>query len=108
MAMIRRTIGTILCFLYGFAVPLFAVVTFALWTESRQELEVLKATAQQATERLGVPPELELEVIVPVIAVATLIFVWILAGRKTRRATWMIAGLNAFAIIFVGLIVIGQ
>ncbi|MFY0612219.1 MAG: hypothetical protein JXQ99_11875 [Hyphomicrobiaceae bacterium] len=106
--MIRCAVGTILCFLYGFAVPMLAVVAFALWREDRQELGKVKAMVQQATQELGLSANLDLSIVAPAVAVATFIMIWLLAGKKTRRATWMIVGLNLFAAVFVGLVVIGQ
>lgn len=104
LAIIRRTIGTILCF----PVPLFAVVALALWDESRQEFGMLIAIVRRVTGELGISADVELKILGPAIAIATFVFIWFLAGKRTRRATWMIVGLNSFAIIFVGLVVIGQ
>ena len=61
LAMIRRTSGTILCFLYGFAVPLFAVVALALWDESRQEFGMLIAIVRRVTGELGISADVELK-----------------------------------------------
>jgi len=105
--MIRRAVGTLLCFLYGFAVPLLAVVGLTLWRENRQELRKIEAIARRVTDDIGVPANVELTIVAPVVAVATFIIIWFLAGKRTRRATSMIVGLNCFAAILVGLVVIG-
>ena len=106
--MVRRAFGTILCFLYGFAVPLIAVVTFALWREDRQQLGQLEDGVLRIIRDWGLPADVELKFLAPAIAVAVLIVFWILAGRGTRRLSAMIIGLNSFAVVFVALVVFGQ
>ncbi len=106
--MVRRAFGTILCFLYGFAVPLIAVVTFALWREDRQQLGQLEDGVLRIIRDWGLPADVELKFLAPAIAVAVFIVIWILAGRGTRRFSSMIIGLNSFAVVFVALVVFGQ
>ena len=36
-----------------------------------------------------------------------LLLIWFIAGRRTQRVTWFLTGLNLFAVLFVGLVVIG-
>ena len=106
--MIRRAFGTMLCFLYGFTVPLIGVVSFALWREDRQQLGRIEDTVLRVARDWGIPAEIELRVLVPAAAVAAFVVIWILAGRRTRRAIWMIVGLNSFAAVLVALVVFGQ
>ena len=106
--MIRRAFGTILCFLYGFTVPLAAVAAFALWREDRQRLGRIEDTALRLAREWGLPAEIELNVLAPAAAIAAFIVIWILAGKRTRRATWMIVGFNSFAVVLVALVVFGQ
>lgn len=87
---------------------MLAVVIFTLWTENRQQLELLKGAVQRATGTLGVNADLRPEITVPAFAIAAFFIIWLLAGKTTRRAASMIAGLNAFAVSFVGLVVLGQ
>lgn len=103
----RRFIGTLLCLAYGFALPLFAVVAWTLWHEQRQEFDRVEALIRRLALDAGLPPNVEPAVLVPAAALVALIVIWILAGRRTRRATWIIVGLNAFAVAFVALVLIG-
>ncbi len=106
--MMRCVVGTILCLLYGFTVPMLAVVAWALWREHRQEFEKLEVIVRRLTDELRLPVDVELMILGPIAAAVTFIIIWFLAGKRTRRATCMIVGLNTFAVIFVGLVVIGQ
>lgn len=106
--MIRRGFGTILCFLYGFVVPLVAVVTFALWREDRQQLGQIEDTVLRLAREWGVPAEIELKILAPAAAIVVFVVIWFFSGKGTRRATWMIAGLNSFALVLVALVLFGQ
>lgn len=106
--MMRRAIGSLLCLLYGFTVPMLAVVTWTLWSEHRKEFEKLESMVRRMAQELGLPVDVQLAILGPIVAAAAFIIILFLAGKRTRRATWMIVGLNTFAVIFVGLVIIGQ
>ncbi|MGI9476661.1 MAG: hypothetical protein ACR2PI_08140 [Hyphomicrobiaceae bacterium] len=106
--MLRRAIGSLLCLLYGFAVPMLAVLTWTLWSEHRTDFEKIDSMVRRMGQELGLSVDVRLTILGPIAAAAAFVIIWFLAGKRTRRATWMIVGLNAFAVAFVGLVIIGQ
>lgn len=104
----RRTIGTILCLIYGFTIPLLAVVTWVLWYEQRAQFDKLQAEVRFVAREFGLPEGLDLMVLGPGAVVFVFLIIWFAAGPGTRRSTSMIVGLYCFAAIFLGLVLIGQ
>lgn len=103
----RRFVGSALCLVYGFALPVIAVFGWTLWLEHRGEYNRLIALLTAKAEELGLPPDLSVPVLAPAAVLVPLLLIWFIAGRRTQRVTWFLTGLNLFAVLFVGLVVIG-
>lgn len=104
----RRAIGTILCLVYGFTVPMLAVTAWIVWREHKEQFEAFQTNLRRETEAVGIPVGVDLMVLGPVAAAAAFLIVWFLAGPRTERYKFMLIGFYAFATVFLGLVLIGQ